>query len=88
MPFFQYAFYKRDEVALKGFAKLFKKLADRAYDLSKALIDYQNMRGGKVVFNNIDRPVEQDWKTPLNAIEFSLNLEKNLNQVRKKGIRV
>jgi hypothetical protein len=42
---------------------------------------YQNLRGGRVVFSAINRPAQQEWATPLVAIEFVLNLEKQVNQV-------
>jgi ferritin len=45
---------------------------------------YQNLRGGRVVLTAINRPAHQEWATPLAAIEFALNLEKQVNQVFKK----
>jgi len=45
---------------------------------------YQNLRGGRVVLTAINRPAHQEWATPLAAIEFALNLEKQVNQVYTK----
>lgn len=68
-------------MALKGFAKFFKELAEEENEHAQKLIEYQNLRGGRVVFSEIARPSEQEWSSPLVAIEFALNLEKNVNQV-------
>jgi hypothetical protein len=35
------------------------------------------------VLTAINRPAHQEWATPLAAIEFALNLEKQVNQVLK-----
>ena len=66
---------------MKGFAKFFKDFAEEEHGHAEKLIKYQNLRGGRVTFNDIGRPVEQEWTTPLAAIEFALNLEKKVNQV-------
>ena len=75
------AFYDRDELALKGFYKLFHELGAKAYEQAHKLIDYQNARGGRVVLSDVGRPPEQEWKSPQVAIECALNLEKKINQV-------
>lgn len=74
------AYYDQDDMALKGFVKLFKEFAEEEHEHAWKLIKYQNVRGGRVVFSAINRPVQQDWATPLAAIEFVLDLEKQVNQ--------
>ncbi len=44
------------------------------------LIQYQNMRGGRVVFHDIAKPTKTEWKSPLEAVEDALELEKTVNQ--------
>ncbi len=46
----QHSYFSRDSVALHGFAKMFKENSDEERDHAIKLIDYQNARGGKVVF--------------------------------------
>ena len=45
------------------------------------MIDYQNMRGGRVVFQDITKPTKTEWNTSLEAVEAALELEKKVNQV-------
>ncbi|KAK4030403.1 soma ferritin [Daphnia magna] len=74
------AYYDRDDVALKGFAKFFKESADEENEHAQMLMKYQNVRGGRVVLTAINRPAQQEWASPLAAMEFALNLEKQVNQ--------
>ncbi|KZS07198.1 Ferritin [Daphnia magna] len=74
------AFYDRDDVALNGFSKMFKKIAEEEYEHAHKLIQYQNLRGGRVVFSEVSCPAEQEWSSPLVAIEYALTLEKKVNQ--------
>merc|ERR1712039_871119 len=40
------SFFNREDQALPGFAKFFRKASDEERDHSMKLIEYQNMRGG------------------------------------------
>ena len=44
------------------------------------LIEYQNMRGGRVVFHDIKMPTKTEWDSALEAVEDALELEKTVNQ--------
>merc|ERR1711926_31185 len=44
------------------------------------LVDYQIMRGGRVVFREIAKPSMDEWGTALEAIEASLELERTVNE--------
>ncbi len=50
------AHFDRDDEAGLGYAKFFSKAADAKRSLAEILIQYQNRRGGKVVFQAISRP--------------------------------
>jgi len=76
----QYAYFDRDDVALKGFAKFFKESAEEENEHAQKLIKYQNLRGGRVVLKEIKAPAVHEWATPLAAIEFALELEKQVNE--------
>jgi ferritin len=78
---FRAPFYDRDDVAMNGFSKYFQESAEEESGHVRKLIKYQNRRGGRVVFTGVASPAEQEWASPLAAIEFALNLEKKVNQV-------
>lgn len=52
--FFHQAFYfERDDVALPGFAKFFSKSSKDERKHAERLMQYQNMRGGRIVLQDI-----------------------------------
>jgi ferritin heavy chain len=74
------AHYRRDDVALHGFAKFFAKLSEEEREHAQKLIKYQNMRGGRVVLNPIDKPSRDEWGSGLDGLVSALDLEKTVNQ--------
>merc|ERR1712140_1200 len=73
-------YFDRDDVALKGFAKFFKKSSDEEREHAEKLMAYQNKRGGRIVLQNIQKPERDEWGTGLDAMQAALALEKNVNQ--------
>jgi ferritin heavy chain len=73
------AYFDRDDVALKGFAKFFKKQSDEEREHAEKLIKYQNMRGGRVVLADVKKPDRDEWGTGLEAMTSALQLEKSVN---------
>ena len=41
---------------------------------------FQNKRGGRIVLQDIGKPAQDEWGTPLQGIEAALELEKTVNQ--------
>ncbi|KAG8377066.1 hypothetical protein BUALT_Bualt09G0129500 [Buddleja alternifolia] len=78
-----YAYFDRDNVALKGLAKFFKESSEEERDHAEKLIEYQNKRGGRVQLYRLDNmPVEFDHVEKgdaLYAMELALSLEKSVN---------
>lgn len=74
------AFFNRDDIALNGFSKRFADASNEEREHAQKFIDYQNMRGGRVVFQNISKPNTDEWISALNAVEASLDLEKSVHQ--------
>jgi len=72
--------FDRDDVALHGFHKFFKKQSEEEREHANKLMKYQNSRGGRVVLQNIQKPERDDWGTGLEAMQAALALEKNVNQ--------
>ena len=49
-------------------------------DTSLIKFELQNSRGGRIVLQDVAKPSQDEWGTPLNAIESALELEKTVNQ--------
>ncbi|XP_019178525.1 PREDICTED: ferritin-3, chloroplastic-like [Ipomoea nil] len=79
-----YAYFDRDNIALKGIAKFFKDSSEEERQHAEKLMDYQNMRGGKVVLHTILMPDSdfdhQEKGDALYAMELALSLEKLTNE--------
>jgi len=73
-------YFERDDVALHGFAKRFRENSDEERAHAMKLISYQNMRGGRVVFQDVVKPVTQEWNSALHAIECQLELEQSVHK--------
>lgn len=73
-------YFDRDDVALPGFAKFFKKSSDEEREHAEKLMKFQNQRGGRIVLQAIQKPERDEWGTGLEAMQAALALEKNVNQ--------
>ncbi|ELT95406.1 hypothetical protein CAPTEDRAFT_19905 [Capitella teleta] len=73
-------YFDRDDVALSGFARFFRKAAEEEREHAERLMKYQNTRGGRVVLQDIQKPEQEEWGTGLDAMLFSLDMEKRVNQ--------
>lgn len=74
------SYFSRDDQALDGFAKFFRKSSDEERSHAIMFMDYQNKRGGKCVFQDIAKPTPSEWGSPLEAVMAALELEKKVNQ--------
>merc|ERR1711962_180381 len=74
------AYFDRDDIALPGFAKRFQANSEEEREHAMKLINYQNMRGGRVVFQDIAKAKTDDWYSALSAVEASLDLEKKVHE--------
>merc|ERR1712002_595281 len=74
------SYFARDDTALHGFAGHFRTESGEERAHGMKLMDYQNQRGGKVVFQDIAKPSSMEWGSPLDAMEAALELEKTVNQ--------
>ena len=52
-----YSYFARDNVALPGFAAFFKAASAEEREHAELLMDYQNMRGGRVKLASISELV-------------------------------
>ncbi|PKA51882.1 Ferritin-3, chloroplastic [Apostasia shenzhenica] len=79
-----FAYFDRDNVALKGLAKFFKESSDEERDHAEKLMEYQNKRGGRVKLQPIVMPLTEfdhaEKGDALYAMELSLSLERLTNE--------
>ncbi|KAK3019517.1 hypothetical protein RJ639_003189 [Escallonia herrerae] len=79
-----FAYFDRDNVALKGLAKFFKESSEEERDHAEKLMEYQNKRGGKVKLQSILMPASEfdhaEKGDALYAMELALSLEKLTNE--------
>jgi len=73
--------FDRDDVALPGLHKFFKKSSEEEREHAEKLMKFQNKRGGRIVLKAIEKPERDEWGSALEAMQMSLALEKNVNQV-------
>jgi len=73
-------YFDRDDVALPGFSKFFKKSSDEEREHAEKLMKYQNKRGGRIVLQDVKKPDRDEWGTGLEAMQVALQLEKSVNQ--------
>ncbi|XP_053415149.1 ferritin heavy chain-like [Nycticebus coucang] len=74
------AYFDRDDVALKHFARYFLRQSHEERDHAETLMALQNQRGGRVCLRDIKKPDRDDWEGGLQAMECAFHLEKSVNQ--------
>ncbi|XP_059668059.1 ferritin-3, chloroplastic-like [Cornus florida] len=79
-----YAYFDRDNVALKGLAKFFKESSEEEREHAEKFMEYQNKRGGRVKLHSILMPPSEfdhvEKGDALYAMELALSLEKLTNE--------
>ncbi|KAG9349960.1 hypothetical protein JZ751_026313 [Albula glossodonta] len=73
-------FFDRDDVALPSFSRYFLERSVKEREQAESLLGYQNMRGGQILLQTIVKPSREDWRGGLDALNFSLQYQKSLNQ--------
>lgn len=74
-------YFDRDDVALSGLHKYFKKASDEEREHAMKFMIYQNKRGGRVVHSDITAP-KDEWGSAQDAMQAALDLEHKVNEVR------
>ncbi len=79
-----FAYFDRDNIALKGLAKFFKESSEEEREHAEKLMKYQNIRGGRVILHPITGPPSEfahvEKGDALYAMEIALSLEKLVNE--------
>ncbi|XP_043535477.1 ferritin heavy chain, oocyte isoform-like [Chiloscyllium plagiosum] len=73
-------YFDREDVALRNFAKFYFEQALEEQKHAKLLMDFQNQRGGRIIFWDIKKPSRDEWGNGLEAMEQALELEKTVNK--------
>ncbi|XP_038395472.1 ferritin light chain-like [Canis lupus familiaris] len=71
-------YFDRDDVALEGVGHFFREL--EKCEGAERFLKMQNQRGGCALFQDVQKPSQDEWGKTLDAMEAALLLEKNLNQ--------
>ncbi|XP_038395375.1 ferritin light chain-like [Canis lupus familiaris] len=71
-------YFDRDDVALEGVGHFFHEL--EKCEGAERFLKMQNQRGGCALFQDVQKPSQDEWGKTLDAMEAALLLEKNLNQ--------
>merc|ERR1712004_309878 len=72
------AYFGRDDVSYRGFAKFFMKASDEEREHAVKLVNYLNLRGGYPRIKGVDKPIAT-WDSPVVAIQEALRLEREVN---------
>ncbi|XP_072229873.1 ferritin, lower subunit [Leuresthes tenuis] len=72
-------YFDRDDVALPNFSSFFLERSVKEREQAEKLLEYQNMRGGRILLQTIAKPSKDDWRGGLDALSFSLEYQKSLN---------
>ena len=67
-------------MALHGFAKKYRADSEEEREHAMKLVEYQNKRGGRVVFQDVAKPERQEWDTALQAVEQTLEMERTVHR--------
>ncbi|XP_037594487.1 ferritin light chain-like [Cebus imitator] len=73
-------YFDCNDVALEGMSHLFCELTERKGEGYEHLLKMQNQCGSRALFQDIKKPVQEEWGKTLDAMEAAMALEKNLNQ--------
>lgn len=73
-------YFDRDDVAFKNIKKYFMKASEEERGHAIKLMEYQNLRGGRIVLDDVAKPAKDEWGTIADAFSAALDLEKKVNQ--------
>nr|XP_035938093.1 LOW QUALITY PROTEIN: ferritin light chain-like [Halichoerus grypus] len=72
-------YFDHDDVALKNMGHFFE-LVDKKPKGPECLLKMQNQCSGHTLFQDVQKPSQDEWGKTLDSMEATLLLEKNLNQ--------
>nr|XP_053772881.1 ferritin light chain-like [Desmodus rotundus] len=80
-PYLSLGFYFNcDVVALRGVDHFFQDLAKEKHEDGEQLLKLQNQRGGRIFFQDVAKPSQDEWGKTQDSMKAAVKMEKNLNQ--------
>ncbi|XP_042527683.1 ferritin light chain-like [Dipodomys spectabilis] len=73
-------YFNCNNVALEGVGHFFRELAEEKREGAQLLLKMQNQRCGPALFQDVQKPSQDEWGKTVEAMEAALALKKNLNQ--------
>lgn len=73
-------YFDREDIGLFGMANFYRWCAREGYQCARLLMDYLVVRGGEVQFKTIKKPEKEEWGTPLESLQYLVDLKKVINQ--------
>jgi len=73
-------YFDRDDVAFKNVKKYFLSASEEERGHATKLMEYLNMRGGRIILQAIEKPDKDEWGSIHDAFEAALDLEKKVNK--------
>ncbi|XP_054423899.1 ferritin light chain-like [Pteronotus mesoamericanus] len=74
-------YFHCQDVAQEGVGHFFQELAEKKQEAAQRLLKMQNQRGGRALFQDVQKPSQDEWGTTQDAMEAATTREKNLSQV-------
>ncbi|XP_006896481.1 PREDICTED: ferritin light chain-like [Elephantulus edwardii] len=73
-------YFDRDDVVLEGVGHFFRELAKEKCEDAERFLKLQKHSGSRVLFQDIQKPSQDEWGETLDAMQAAPALEKNLSQ--------
>lgn len=73
-------YFARDDVALPGISKFFKKASVEESEHAQKFIDYVTKRGGRVELDTVKKPAKSTWSVAVDAFRDALALEQDVTK--------
>ncbi|XP_032329116.1 LOW QUALITY PROTEIN: ferritin light chain-like [Camelus ferus] len=73
-------YFDPDDVALEGVGHFSRELAEEKREGAEHLLKMQNQRSGRALFQDVQKPSQDEWGKTQDATEAAIVLEKNRNQ--------
>ncbi|XP_044941932.1 ferritin light chain-like [Mustela nigripes] len=73
-------YFHHDNMTLEGVGHFFHKLTEEKCEGSQHLLKMQNQHGGRTLFQDVQKPFQDEWGETLDTTEAVLVLEKSLNE--------
>nr|XP_033705614.1 ferritin light chain-like [Tursiops truncatus] len=73
-------YFDLDDVALEGVGHFSRELTKEKREGTECLLKRQNQHSGRAVFQNVQKPSQDEWGKTQDAMEAAINMKKSLNQ--------